>query len=42
MSDEFKEDINLKPELTFEPFQDEVVDVKIKEEKVEEVLRKYN
>ncbi|WP_066891474.1 toxic anion resistance protein [Clostridium nigeriense] len=38
MSDEFKEDINLKPELTFEPFQDEVVDVKIKEEKVEEVI----
>lgn len=38
MSEEFKEDINIKPELTFEPFQDEVVDVRIKEEKVEEII----
>lgn len=37
MSDEFKEDINIKPELIFEPFQDEIVDVKIQEEKIEEI-----
>ena len=38
MSDEFKEDINIKPELTFESFQEEVLDVKVKEEKVEEEI----
>lgn len=38
MSDEFKEDINIKPELTFEPFQEEIIDVKVKEEKVEEEI----
>ena len=38
MSDEFKEDINIKPELTFEAFQEEVLDVKVKEEKVEEEI----
>lgn len=37
MSDEFKEDINIKPELIFEPFKDEIVDVKIQEEKIEEI-----
>ncbi|WP_373598694.1 toxic anion resistance protein [Paraclostridium bifermentans] len=37
MSDEFnKESIDIKPELTFQPFQEEVLDVKVKEEKVEE------
>lgn len=38
MRDEFKEDINIKPELVFEPFQDEVIDVKVQEEKVEEII----
>jgi uncharacterized protein YaaN involved in tellurite resistance len=38
MNDEFKEDINIKPELTFEAFKEEVHDVKVKEEKVEEVI----
>lgn len=38
MSDEFKEDINIKPELTFEAFQEEIIDVKVKEEKVEEEI----
>ena len=36
MSDEFKEPINIKPELSFEPFQEEVLDVKEQEEKIEE------
>ncbi|MBE6054440.1 MAG: toxic anion resistance protein [Clostridium sartagoforme] len=36
MSDEFKEGINLKPELIFEPVVDEVMDLKVNEEKVEE------
>lgn len=36
MSDEFKEPINIKPELSFEPFQEEVLDVKVQEEKIEE------
>lgn len=36
MSDEFKEPINIKPELSFEPFQEEVLDVKVQEEKPEE------
>lgn len=36
MSDEFnKESIDIKPELTFQPFQEEVLDVQVKEEKVE-------
>ena len=30
MSDEFKEDIDLKPELVFEPIQEEVVNVEKK------------
>lgn len=39
MSDEFKEDnINITPELTFEPIKEEVLDVKVKEEKVEEKI----
>lgn len=38
MSDEFKEPINIKPELNFEPFQEEVLDVKVKEEKIEEQI----
>lgn len=34
MSDEFKEEsIDIKPELTFEPFREEVIDLKVKEEK---------
>ena len=36
MSDEFKESIDIQPELTFEPFQDEVIDLGVKEEKKEE------
>lgn len=39
MSDEFKEEsIDIKPELTFEPFQEEVIDLKVKEEKIEEKI----
>ncbi|MGG7144874.1 toxic anion resistance protein [Clostridium nigeriense] len=38
MSDEFKNDINIKPELTFEPFKEEVIDIKAKEEKKEEII----
>ncbi|MEG0619244.1 MAG: toxic anion resistance protein [Bacilli bacterium] len=39
MSDEFKEDyFNTKPELTFEPFKDESLDVKLKEENLEEKI----
>ncbi|MEG0237627.1 toxic anion resistance protein, partial [Cetobacterium sp.] len=39
MSDEFKEEFtDIKPELTFEPFKEEKLDVKIKEEKVEEKI----
>ena len=39
MSDEFKEKyVDIKPELTFQPFGEEVPDVKIKEEKVEEKI----
>ena len=39
MGDEFKEkSIDIKPELTFQPFQDEVLNVKVKEEKVEEKI----
>ncbi|WP_291651088.1 toxic anion resistance protein [Clostridium sp.] len=36
MIDDFKEPINIKPELSFEPFQEEVLDVKVQEEKPEE------
>ncbi len=42
MSDEFKEDIDLKPELVFEPIQEEVVNVEIKEEKKEEIIDEIN
>ena len=39
MSDEFKDEfIDIKPELTFQPFEDEVIDVKVKEEKKEEII----
>ena len=39
MSDEFKkESIDIKPELTFQPFQDEVLNVKVKEEKIEKEI----
>ena len=36
MSDEFKESIDIQPELIFEPFKDEVLDVKVEEGKVRE------
>lgn len=36
MSDEFKESINIQPELVFDPFKDEVINVKPEEEKVKE------
>ena len=36
MSDEFKESINIQPELVFEPFKEEVINVKAEEEKVKE------
>lgn len=36
MSDEFKESINIQPELVFEPFKDEIINVKEEEEKVQE------
>ncbi|MBS5936977.1 toxic anion resistance protein [Clostridium sartagoforme] len=36
MSDEFKESINIQPELVFEPFKDEVINIKVEEEKVKE------
>lgn len=32
MSDEFKESINIQPELVFEPFKDEIINVKAEEE----------
>ena len=39
MSDEFKEgSIDIKPELTFQPFQEEVIDLGIKEEKEEKII----
>ncbi|MGG7058940.1 toxic anion resistance protein [Clostridium nigeriense] len=38
MSDEFKDDINIKPELTFEPLKEEVIDIKVNEEKKEEII----
>ena len=36
MSDEFKESINIQPELVFEPFKDEIINVKAEEEKFQE------
>lgn len=42
MSDEFKESIDLKPELVFEPIQEEVVKVEVKEEKNEEIIDEIN
>ena len=42
MSDEFKENIDLKPELVFEPIEEEVVNVEIKEEKKEEIIDEIN
>ena len=42
MSDEFKDDINLKPELVFEPIQEEVVNLEVKEEKKEEIIDEIN
>lgn len=42
MSDEFKENIDLKPELVFEPIEEEVVKVEIKEEKNEEIIDEIN
>ena len=37
MSDEFKDDINLKPELVFEPIIEEIINLEVKEEKKEEI-----
>lgn len=42
MSDEFKVNIDLKPELVFEPIEEEVVKVEIKEEKNEEIIDEIN
>lgn len=42
MSDEFKESIDLKPELVFEPIEEEVVKVEVKEEKNEEIIDEIN
>lgn len=42
MSDEFKDSIDLKPELVFEPIQEEVVKVEVKEEKNEEIIDEIN
>ena len=42
MSDEFKENIDLKPELVFEPIEEEVVNIEIKEEKKEEIIDEIN
>ena len=42
MSDEFKENIDLKPELVFEPIEEEVVKVEVKEEKNEEIIDEIN
>ena len=36
MSDEFKESINIQPELVFESFKDDIINVKTEEEKVKE------
>ncbi len=42
MSDEFKEDINLKPELVFEPVMEEVTNLEVKEDKQEEIIDEIN
>ena len=42
MSDEFKENIDLKPELVFEPIEEEVVKVEVEEEKNEEIIDEIN
>lgn len=38
MSDKFKENIEIKPDLTFEAFQEEGTIVKVEEEKIEEAI----
>ena len=38
MSDKFNDEINIKPELTFESFKDEVFDINVKEEKQNEEI----
>ena len=38
MNDEFKEKIDIKPDLTFEPFKEEVPTVKIEKEKIEAAI----
>ena len=38
MSDKFNDEINIKPELTFESFKDEVLDINVKEEKQNEEI----
>jgi len=42
MSDGFKEDINLKPELVFEPIVEEVANLEVKEDKKEEIIDEIN
>ncbi|MDU5106864.1 toxic anion resistance protein [Clostridium sp.] len=42
MSDGFKEDINLKPELVFEPMVEEVGNLEVKEDKKEEIIDEIN
>ncbi|MCF0146788.1 MAG: toxic anion resistance protein [Clostridium sp.] len=42
MSDEFKDDINLKPELVFEPIIEEIINLEVKEEKKEEIVDEIN
>ncbi|MFU7515296.1 toxic anion resistance protein [Clostridium sp. HCS.1] len=42
MSDGFKEDINLKPELVFEPMVEEVANLEVKEDKKEEIIDEIN
>lgn len=38
MNDGFKEDIDMMPSLTFEPFEGEVTDVKVEESKQKEIF----
>ena len=38
MSDKFNDEINIKPELTFESFKDQVIDINVKEEKQNEEI----
>ena len=38
MNDGFKEDIDMMPSLTFEPFEEEVTDVKVEESKKKEIF----